>query len=285
MRDSWTVTPEENRTKTITIVISIIAAYIFSFLSRLTLLSEAMKHPEYVFNGKIIPIWTADAGYVGAHAKRLLAGEYVPFDNEHMAGHLIAWMSSLSGLPVDTVMFYAPALLASLIVVPVVLIMALYRLTLTGMLAAMFASIGFNYYFRTHLGYADTDMLNFFFVFMLLYSMIAVAEKRSFAYGWIGFAAVMFLSLWYHSYQPLIVGILPFYVGYILVFDRKNIAHYFALVLFVIAFLPLPVWIRLAMAFSSCRRRKSVRLPLLAFCRDVRCGCRRNISRLSSAIL
>ncbi len=248
MRGDRTVISEQGSGKTGTIVFSIVAAYLFAVLSRLTLLFDAMKHPEYFFNGKIIPIWTADAGYVGAHAKRLLAGEYVPSDNEHMAGHLIAWMSNLSGLPVDTVLFYAPALLAALIVIPIVLIMALYRLTLTGMLAAMLASVGFNFYFRTHLGYADTDMLNFFFVFMLLYSMIAVAEKRSLSYGWIGFAAIVFLSLWYHSYKPLIVGILPFYAGYILILDRKNLAHYYALILYVIAFLPLPIWIRLALA-------------------------------------
>lgn len=213
-------------------------AYVFSLLSRLLLLKEAVKHPEYIFEGRIIPLWTADAGYIGAHAKRLLAGQYVPFDNEHAAGHLIALVVKLLGLSVDTVMFYAPAFLSPLIVIPIILIMSLYRMPLTGMFAAMLGSIGFNFYFRTHLGYADTDMLVFFFVFMLLFSMIAVAERRSFYVSLVGFASILLLSMWYHAYKPLVLGLLVFYVLYVLVLDRKNLSHYFALMVFAIALAP-----------------------------------------------
>lgn len=240
--------PQQGGARRIFIYIAI--AYTMSLGARLLLAFSAMKIPGYAFGGRIVPLWTEDAGLIGAYAKRLLSGETLPYTNEYMAGHLIAWMSMISGANIDTVMFYAPAFLAPLLVIPIILIMALYRLPLVGMFAAVFAAIGFNFYYRSHLGYTDTDILNFFFVFMLLYSMIAVAERKPLLYAYFGFASIVLLSLWYHAYKPLVVGLLICYFFYVIVFDRKHIAHYFAAALFVVALVPMSVGIKLLAAAS-----------------------------------
>jgi len=240
-----------------------LAAYLVSAAARLPLAWLAEKNPSFGYGGGIIPIWTPDAGYIGAQAKRLLAGLDVPWDNEHAAGHLMAWAAEAGGWHIDTVMFYAPALLGSLIVVPVMLIMTLYRRPVAGFFAAVFAAVGFNFYFRTHLGYADTDMLNFFFVYLLLYGMIGVSERRQLRYGYIGFVAVAALGYWYHAYKPLVTGLFGIYLLYVVVADRRNTVHYYALALLGIAMLPAALWLRLLLAagVGIARRYVSKRFP------------------------
>ena len=264
---------EPQKASPMRVFLYIAAAYIAALASRLHLAYTALKNPDFVYDGRIIPLWTADAGLIGAYAKRILSGEMLPYTNEYMAGHLVAWMVRISGAHIDTVMFYAPAFLAPLIVIPVILITALYRVPLVGFFAAVFTSIGFNFYYRSHLGYTDTDILNFFFVFMIFYSMIAVSERRGAVYAFAGFFSFLAFALWYHSYKPLEIGILAVYLLYALVFDRKNSTHYFAILLFGISLLPGGFFLKVQRRVESLRSEvsQSVGSPLLDGI-DSRCG-------------
>ncbi len=216
----------------------IVIAYTFGVLFRLTLAYTASHHPEFYYSGRILPLWTPDAGLYGHYAKVLLSGGHLPYDNVHMMGHLLYAFSSVSGLHIDTVMFYTPALLAPLVVIPIILIMSQFQLVRLGFFAALIASIGFNFYYRTHLGYTDTDLLIYFFVLFIIYSMIAVARHNNFHYGLIGAFSILLLGSWYHSYKVLVASLLLFYFVYILLFDRKQSDQYGALLLFAAALVP-----------------------------------------------
>ena len=53
-----------------------------------------------------------------------------------------------------------PAIISSLVVIPIILIARLYNQTLWGFFAALLGSIAWSYYNRTMAGYYDTDMFS-----------------------------------------------------------------------------------------------------------------------------
>jgi len=200
----------------------ILIAYLFSLLSRFWLYFVAIENPNFVYNGKVISIWTADAGLYGYYAKNLLAGNPLVFNQDTILGYLIYWVVKYLGVDLDTAIFFLPAFLSSLLVVPIILIGLELGLLEVGFLSALASSIGMNYYFRTHLGYTDTDMLNFVFFFLLIYGYIALAKRQQLLFSlFIVAVEVLFLS-WYHSAQPLVAGLWFFFLLYLLLFDRKN---------------------------------------------------------------
>ena len=213
-----------------------LVAYFLVLLFRFSLAFLAKEHPEFLYDGKIISLWTADAGLYGYYAKELLHGAHYPFDPEHALGFLLFFFAKFFDL--DTVIFYLPAFLSSLIVVPIILIFWLYDRLEVGFVAAIIGGIAMNYYFRTHMGYCDTDMIIFPLFFTLLFSMIAVVE-RGVRYSIIGALAIVLLLLFYHSAKPIVYGSLIFFTFYLLLFGRRDQSIYLgALVLFAAA-LPL----------------------------------------------
>ena len=223
-------------------------AYLFSLLFRYFLFFLARSNPEFIYADHIISLWTADAGLYGHYAKELLAGKQIGFGNDAFLGHLIYWVVKYTGLHIDTVMFTIPAFLASLIVVPIILIGYELGILRVGFWSALATSIGMNYYFRTHMGYTDTDILNFTIFFSILYSYIALIRRKSLVFALIAALLNLFFIYWYHSAKPLAFGLWLFFVLYLLVLDRKNVAALLGAVVAFTAFLPVPVWMVMAVA-------------------------------------
>lgn len=201
----------------------IFIAYIFSVFSRFSLYYKAKENPDFSIENKIVPIWTADAGLYGGYAKEILSGANLPFNSEYAAGHLIAFVASASSLDLDAVMFFIPAFLASLIVIPIILLGRLYQMPIVGFAAALLGSIGSNYYYRTHLGYADTDMLIFPLSFLILYALCALSHTKNLFYAILAVLFSAALLGWYHSAKPLVFGFFLFFIAYSLVFDLKDL--------------------------------------------------------------
>jgi len=212
---------------------------------RLLLAFEAYRHPEFLLDNYIIPLWTADAGLYGYYAKSILAGISLPFDAEHMLGHLIAISVTVTGLTIDQVIFYLPAFFAPLITIPIVLIMATYHQAHIGFLAALIAPIAFNYYYRTHLGYVDTDILIYTLLLIIFFSIIVSLEFQNINYVVIGFFSTIFLIEWYHSSMSLIFGFLALYVLLTIIYDIKKIETYFIFAILVISLVPVPLYLKI----------------------------------------
>ncbi len=200
------VNSQDSSTKTL--LLYMLAAYLFSVAVRLILWYQAASIDSYWLDGYPLPIWSPDAGLYGYYAKQLLAGHSYPFVAEYMPGHLIYFITSTFNLNIDWVMFLLPAFLSSLIVVPIILMGHAAKLLHVGFFAALIGSIGINFYTRSHLGYMDTDTLNLFFPYMAIASILLALQKRSYAWG-VAFA----LSLggfyyWYHSSLVIIAALI-----------------------------------------------------------------------------
>ena len=169
---------DENRVNSKLIVIYISIAYIFSLVVRFFLYYQASENPNYFYNGNIIPLWTADAGLYGYYANQILDGVSYPFVAEYMPGYLLSWIVDLTGMNLDRVIFFTPAFLSSLVVVPMILISNYYRLAKLGLYGALIGSSMSSYYYRTHLGYYDTDILNAFFPLLSIYFLIRFEDNK-----------------------------------------------------------------------------------------------------------
>jgi dolichyl-diphosphooligosaccharide--protein glycosyltransferase/undecaprenyl-diphosphooligosaccharide--protein glycosyltransferase len=79
-----------------------------------------------------------------------------------------------------------------------------------------------SYYYRTHLGYYDTDMLNLFFPLLSIYFLIRLVDSRKIVYGVFGIFSLILFHLWYHSSTSIIISIVITFIVYILIFERKS---------------------------------------------------------------
>ena len=262
-----TLPSQKHTYKTILFYISI--AYIFGFLFRLYLAYDiTQSHPEYFFHNSIIPIWASDAGLYGSYAKQLIAGNNLPYDNVHMLGHILYWIYTITNLSIDEVVFYTPAILAPLISIPIILISALYKYSTVGFISGLLTSIGFNYYYRTHLGYADTDILIYTLVLFLIYSLMAIAKTKKIRFIALGVVTILMISYFYHSWKPLVFGFIFSYLIYTIIFERKYYQHYVALFFFILTMLPLsltPKVILLVLAIFIYKKIQQHKLTWLSY--------------------
>ena len=132
-------------------------AYTFGVVVRLVVLQNVWGVEAFWYEGRILPIWSDDAGLYGYYAKAILAGGSFPFEGDYILGYIIATLTRISTLHIDWVMLLLPAFLAPLVVVPLIWMGHLLKLTKLSFYASLIGVIGINYYTRSYLGYIDTD--------------------------------------------------------------------------------------------------------------------------------
>ncbi len=230
---------KQNETNTRYLVIYILLAYLFSLAARLLLYYQISDNSDLVYAGNIIPIWTPDAGLYGYYAKQLLSGVSYPFISEYMPGYLLYGIVNLTGLDLDTVLFFAPAFFSSLIVIPIILIAHCYKLANFGLYAALIGSLMTSYYYRTHLGYYDTDILNAVFPLLSIYFLIKLVKSKKLINAVYASLVLIAFSLWYHSSAPIILSIVSIFALYTLIYERT--ANYAYQSLFILAVSLLPI--------------------------------------------
>jgi len=223
----------------------IFMAFIVGLLARLILYYQASDNSDYFYNGEIIPLWNPDAGLYGFYASQLLDGIHYPFVAEYVPGYLLYGLVSLTGMSLDTALFFAPMFFASLIVIPIILLANQYHLAKMGFYAAVIGSIMTSYYYRTHLGYYDTDMLNVFFPLMSIYFLIRLVESKNILNALYASLTLILFSLWYHSAAAIIVAIIGMAIVYLVLFERKSTYMYQSIVLLSIALVPLMILYKL----------------------------------------
>lgn len=231
------VLPEES-SSTKRVLIYLVVAYLFAFGVRALLYFQTADIAPFWHEGMPIPIWSPDAGLYGYYAKQLLAGGHYPFSAEYMPGHLIAAIVTVSGISLDTVMFWLPALLSSLIVIPVILSAYAYRQATLGFAAALIAGAGANYYTRSHLGYMDTDTLNVVLPWMAAAFWIVSLRRKSLLYALLGALFLLLFKLWYHSAAAILFGMVLGLLLTVVLFYRKRRTAYAAVILAAAAAAP-----------------------------------------------
>ena len=168
-------------------------------------------------------LWGSDGALYGYYAKQLLLGNTFNFDTEHMPGYLLFFFVKLTSLSLDKVLFYSPAFLASLSVIPVILIGYAYNILRFSFFVSIIGSITYTFYIRSFLGYYDTDLLNVTLSLTIVAFMILFVEKKDFRYLILSAVFIYIFTLWYHSSKLIIFAIIANFILFIIIKNRKNL--------------------------------------------------------------
>ena len=209
------------------LIIYILIAYIFSLLIKSILYYQIIDNSNYFYNEHIIPIWTPDSALYGFYANQLLHGVVYPYNSEYLPGFLLYWLVNLTGININTILFFIPIFLSSLTIIPLILIAHHYKLTRIGFYSTLFSSFMTSYYYRTHLGYYDTDILNVFFILLAIYFLIKTVDSKKLIYLLLASITLMLFHLWYHSSNSIIISTILTFIIYILLFKREEIYKIF----------------------------------------------------------
>ena len=207
-------------------LIYIAIAYIFVFVFHLYWLSWAGKIPEFYWHGQLM-INNVDGYFFGSGAQKIVDGlhQYNPRLQgvwHYGTAVITAFLAKFFHISIDTLMLYLPAVISSLVVIPIILIGKLYKNELWGFLAALIAGIGWSYYNRTLVGYYDTDMFAAMLPMFILYFILYSVKNRDLFFALLaGITAIIYP--WAYDQGLSIVyamGIMAFL--YLLVFNLKD---------------------------------------------------------------
>lgn len=221
-------------------------AFLFSVAVRMIWLFQFAGYEPFMFNGQFM-INTNDGYYWAEGARDILAGFSQPNDLSSIgaaASQLSAFFAKILPFSFESVIFFMPMFLGSLIVIPIVLIgKSLENLEL-GLIAALLSSIAWSYYNRTMVGYFDTDMLNIVLPMFLLWSIIWAIKTNEDKYLIITALDILIYRWWYpqsYSLEFMLFGLILLYA---LFFDRKNIYNYKLMAIMMFAMLYLEGYVR-----------------------------------------
>ncbi len=234
------------------LIIYIIIAYIISLSIRLLLYYQISNNNDFFYNGYIIPLWTPDAGLYGYYTKQLLQGVSYPFISEYTPAYLLYGIIRLTGINLNTALFFTPAFLSSLIVIPIILIANSYKLVKFGFYGAIIGSLMTSYYYRTHLGYYDTDILNAFFPLMAIFFLIKFSINKKLIDALIASSVLTIFNFWYHSSISIIIATIFIFIIYTIIYERKSIYAYQTIFLLSISILPLAFIYKILILITLC---------------------------------
>jgi len=232
----------EKKVSTKVLFLYIIIAYAFSFLIRMIWVYQFQDTASFYWNDQIM-INTNDGYFFAAGAQQALFDMHqhnprVPDLYGFGLVFVTTWLVKLTPLSLETVMLYLPALISSLVVIPVILIARLYGEALWGLFAALLGSIAWSYYNRTMIGYYDTDMFSAMAPMFILYFLMKSTvdfNLRSALYAAIAISLYPFL---YDQGASIIYAMGIIYGLYLLWYHREEKLTYSSLLLVFLAMIP-----------------------------------------------
>jgi dolichyl-diphosphooligosaccharide--protein glycosyltransferase/undecaprenyl-diphosphooligosaccharide--protein glycosyltransferase len=230
----------------------IAVAFAFSVAVRLIWYYQFSGYEPFMFNSQFM-INTNDGYYFAEGARDILSGvsqknDLSPIDSA--ASRLSAFFVAVLPFSFETVIFFMPAFLGSLVVVPIILIAKNLKNLEMGLIAALLASIANSYYNRTMIGYFDTDMLNIVLPMFLLWSIIWAIKTNEDKYLLITALDVLIYRWWYPQSYSLEFSFFGLILLYAIIFDRKNLYNYKLLALMMFAMLNLDGFIRFPLVLA-----------------------------------
>ena len=160
-------------------------AYLFSIVVRLYWPMYFAENATMHYANQLM-INTNDGYYFASAARDILDGIMQADHQKSSAFHvspglvlLSAYATKFTPFSLETVTLYLPAIISSLIVIPIILSGRLMGHTFVGFLAALLGSITWSYYNRTMVGYYDTDMFSVLFQFTIFYGFLRLAYQKN----------------------------------------------------------------------------------------------------------
>lgn len=233
-------------------IIYIVTAFIFSLLVRFIWIYQFSDFESFKFAGQFM-INTNDGYYWAEGARDLLNGitqkhDLSPIDEAP------SWFTyvivKLLPFTFETIILYMPAILGSLIVIPLILIGDNLKMAEVGFMAALLASIAVSYYNRTMIGYYDTDMLIIVFPLLLLWSLILALRTKEEKYLLITAFEIIAYRWWYPQSYSLEFSYFGLILIYVLLFDRK-LFNVKLLTIMLLAMMGLPSLVRFIIVIGT----------------------------------
>ena len=149
-------------------------------------------------------------------------------------------LTKITPFSLETITLYMPAIISSLVVIPIILISRLFSLTFWGFLAALLGSITWSYYNRTMVGYYDTDMFSamapMFILYFLMKSTIDFNLKSA-LYAALAIAIYPFL---YDAGASIVYATGVLYAAYMIFHHREEATTYKSIIIVFLALVPFP---------------------------------------------
>jgi len=220
-------------------------AYLFSFAIRLIWVYQFQDNPSFMWNGQLM-INTNDGYFFSSGVQKELFGIHV--DNPRVFGmwdygviFFTTLFAKITPFSLETIILYMPAIISSLVVIPIILIARLYGQSLWGFLAALLGSITWSYYNRTMIGYYDTDMFSAMAPMLILFFLMKSTldfNLKSALYAAIAIAIYPFL---YDAGLSIVYAMGIMYALYMVFYHRNDRTTYLSLILVFVALLPFPL--------------------------------------------
>ncbi len=227
--------------------IYIFLAFTFSALVRLIWVYQFNGYTSFIWNNQFM-INTNDGYYWAEGARDLLRGFSKLNSSSPVntgASELTFLFAKILPFSFETIIFYMPVFLSSLVVIPMILIAQSLKRVEMGFIAALLASIAWSYYNRTMAGYYDTDMLNIVFPAFLLWSLILALRNTEEKYLLFTALEIVAYRWWYPQSYSLEFAFFGLILVYSLIYERKNLYNYKLLAIMLFAMMGLPSIVRL----------------------------------------
>ena len=173
----------------------------------------------------------------------------------------------LTPFSMDTILLYMPAVISSLVVIPIILLARLYNLTIWGFLSALLGSIAWSYYNRTMIGYYDTDMFSAMAPMIILLFLMKSIENQSLNNAFLSALAILIYPFLYDAGLSIVYAIGMIYMAYMIFFHRKDTFTYQSIILISVALLGISSYIKfiLIIGIYLFFRKKIIELKHLIF--------------------
>jgi dolichyl-diphosphooligosaccharide--protein glycosyltransferase/undecaprenyl-diphosphooligosaccharide--protein glycosyltransferase len=233
------------------ILLLMLLAYFFSFAIRMIWVIWASNNMGFFWNGELM-INTNDGYHFATGAEYLLSGKYgdnpkVLLSNHGYLGlqYTTYLLAKYTPFSLDTIILYLPAVVSSLIVIPIILTGTLLRLPWVGFFSALIASITWSYYNRTMAGYYDSDMFAVFLQFTIFYLfLLTIYTKENKNILWLAFALLVY-PYFYPQGLTITYAMFIFWMMYQLLFQRNEKNSYLFIIIASIALWSIAAWIKL----------------------------------------
>ena len=247
-----TIMQATTNTRSILLLISI--AYLFSFLIRMIWVYQFQGNPQFMWNDQLM-INTNDGYFFASGAQSWLEGTLqdnprVPQLFMTAAITLSAFIANFTALNLDTVILYMPAVISSLVVIPIVLIGQLFGMTTVGFSAALLGSIAWSYYNRTMVGYFDTDMFSAMAPMFILYFLLATIKTERTIFALLSALAFLIYPFLYDQGRAVVYAMGIIYMIYMVLFHRKDAFTYHSILLISIGLMNINTWLQLLVIFA-----------------------------------
>lgn len=234
------------------ISILILIAYIFSFVIRMIWVFQFQDNPNFYWNGQLM-INTNDGYFFASAVEYLLNGAHTDNPRIHIAIesypgiiYTTYLFTKFTPMSLETAILFLPAIISSLVVVPIILTGKLIRLPWVGFFAALLGSIAWSYYNRTMTGYYDSDMFSVLMQFTILYLfLLTLYSKENKNILWLTFFILIY-PLFYPQGLSLIYAVFFLWTVYQVIYQRAEQNSYLFIIMVSVSLWAVPIWSKIA---------------------------------------